>query len=144
MIALAALPLVVVIALLIVAVVTAFRPAGDNVAGFTLQNFQVLYGNPFVYKTLLNTFIFAFWSVGFALFFGVPIAWLVERTDLPGRGLVFPLMAIGVLIPTFFTAMGWMFLLHSRIGIINQWIVKYTPIRAVTVQRRDPPRNGFR
>jgi len=142
-IAIAALPLIFVIALLIVAVMTAFRPVGDNVTGFTLQNFQVLYGNSFVYKTLLNTFVFALWSVAFALFFGVPIAWLVERTDLPGRGFVFPLMAIGVLIPTFFTAMGWMFLLHSRIGIINQWIVRYTPLEQSPFNVATLPGMGF-
>jgi iron(III) transport system permease protein len=142
-VAVAALPLVVVIALLVVAVMTAFRPAGDNVAGFTLEHFRVLYTNPFVYKTLLNTFVFAFWAVVFALIFGVPIAWLVERTDLPGRGLVLPLMAIGVLIPTFFTAMGWTFLLHSRIGIINQWIVKYTPFEQSPFNVATLPGMGF-
>ena len=58
-----------------------------------------------------------------ALFFAIPIAWLVERTDLPGKELVFTLMAVGALVPTFFTAMGWVFLLHPRIGVVNRIFV---------------------
>ena len=47
----------------------------------------------------------------------------MERTDLPGKELVFTLMAVGALVPTFFTAMGWVFLLHPRIGVVNRIFV---------------------
>jgi iron(III) transport system permease protein len=32
-------------------------------------------------------------------------------------------MAVGALVPTFFTAMGWVFLLHPRIGVVNRIFV---------------------
>ena len=58
-----------------------------------------------------------------SLLFAVPTAWLVERTDLPGKNFVFMLVTLGALLPTFFTAMGWVFLLHPRIGIVNRFVV---------------------
>ncbi|HLI20849.1 MAG TPA: ABC transporter permease subunit, partial [Stellaceae bacterium] len=48
-----------------------------------------------------------------------PAAWLVERTDLKGKAAVLTVMTLGLLIPGFATAMGWLFLMHPRIGLFN-------------------------
>jgi len=90
---------------------------------YTLKHYREIFTDAFTYKTFLNTLGFAITAVLVALFFAVPTAWLVERTDLPGKGMIFMLVTLGALLPTFFTAMGWVFLLHPRIGIINRWLV---------------------
>ena len=90
---------------------------------YTLKHYQTLFADSFTYRTLLNTLGFACTSVIVSLLFAVPTAWLVERTDLPGKDLVFTLVTISALVPTFFTAMGWVFLLHPRIGIVNKLLV---------------------
>jgi iron(III) transport system permease protein len=90
---------------------------------YTLNHYRNIFTDSFTFKTLLNTLGFASTTVVVALFFAIPIAWLVERTDLPGKELVFTLMAVGALVPTFFTAMGWVFLLHPRIGVVNRIFV---------------------
>ncbi len=127
LIALGAILLTAVVVLLLVTVDIAFR-VEDRGDVYTFQNFLDLYGDPFAYKSLLNTLGFAATTVVTALIFAVPTAWLAERTDLPARGAVYPLMTIGVLIPGFFTAMGWLFLLHPRIGMVNTWLVSVLPI----------------
>ncbi len=91
---------------------------------YTLNNYRNILTDPFTYKTMLNTLGFASTTVLISLFFAIPIAWLVERTDLPGKESVFTLMAIGALVPTFFTAMGWVFLLHPRIGVVNKLLME--------------------
>ena len=91
---------------------------------YTLSHYRTILTDPFTYKTLLNTLGFASTTVTVSLFFAIPIAWLVERTNLPGKSLVFTFMAIGTLLPTFFTAMGWVFLLHPRIGIVNKFLMQ--------------------
>ena len=90
---------------------------------YTLSHYRNILTDSFTFKTLLNTLGFASTTVVISLFFAIPIAWLVERTDLPGKEFVFTLMAVGELVPTFFTAMGWVFLLHPRIGVVNRIFV---------------------
>src|SRR4030095_11695738 len=97
---------------------------GDPVV-YTLKHYRTLFTDPTTYRTLANTLGFASTTVLVALLFAVPTAWLVERTDLPGKNLVFALVTIGALVPTFFTSMGWVFLLHPRIGIINKFLVEW-------------------
>ena len=96
---------------------------GDPIV-YTLKHYRKMFTDPSTYRTLLNTLGFATTAVLVALFFAVPTAWLVERTDLPGKNLIFILVTIGALVPTFFTSMGWVFLFHPRIGIVNHFFVE--------------------
>ncbi len=63
-------------------------------------------------------------TVVVAMSFGLAASWLVERTDLPGKQAVYALMTGVLLFPSIFMAMGWMFLLHPRIGVINTWLMR--------------------
>lgn len=96
---------------------------GDADLAYTAGNFIEVFSDARTYTVLLDTFAFAFVSLVIALAFGIPAAWLAERTDFRAKTLLFTLMAIGLLIPGFAAAMGWLFLLHPRIGLINQLLV---------------------
>lgn len=121
--ALGAAPLVGVVFLTAIAVAMSFQGAGEKGDYLTLEHYRALYGDSFALRAFSNTLVFAVTATGVALVFAIPIAWLVERTRLPGKNLVFPLMSIGLLTPGFFTAMGWVFLLHPRIGVVNRWLM---------------------
>jgi iron(III) transport system permease protein len=88
----------------------------------TLANYLALYSDRFAYGALINTLGFSVVTLIISFLFGVPIAWLTERTDINGRSIIYVMMTIGVFIPSFFTAMGWIFLFHPRIGALNNWI----------------------
>jgi iron(III) transport system permease protein len=90
---------------------------------YTAGNFVEVFSDARTYSVLLDTFAFAFVSLVVALAFGIPAAWLAERTDFRAKTLLFTLMAIGLLIPGFAAAMGWLFLLHPRIGLVNQFLI---------------------
>jgi iron(III) transport system permease protein len=94
----------------------------DPVAGYSLKNYTALFTDAFTYRILWNTAEFSLISLAVAFLFGLPTAWLVERTDFPGKTILLTLMTIGLLIPGFAVAMGWLFLLHPRIGIVNQFL----------------------
>ena len=96
---------------------------GDPIV-YTLKHYRDLFTDGSTYRTLLNTLGFSSTTVLVALFFAVPTAWLVERTDLPGKNFIYGLVTIGALVPTFFTSMGWVFLLHPRIGLINKYFME--------------------
>lgn len=91
----------------------------DREAAYSLRNYVDVFGDRFTYGVLANTFGLAAVSLTIALAFGLPAAWLAERTDLPGKPLLFTLMTMGLLVPGFATAMGWLFILHPRIGLGN-------------------------
>jgi iron(III) transport system permease protein len=116
----------VVILLLAIVLVIAFQDPLDT-SVYTLKNFRNLYLEPFVYSTLLNTAGFTLVSTFTALFFAVPIAWFAERTDLPGRSSIFPLMMASTILPGLFGALGWLFMFHPRIGMINRWLMDFFP-----------------
>src|SRR5262249_42585265 len=95
---------------------------GDPALTYTAQNFVEVFSDGRTWRVLLDTIAFAFVSLVIALSFGIPAAWLAERTDFRAKTLLFTLMAIGLLIPGFAAAMGWLFLLHPRIGLVNIYL----------------------
>jgi iron(III) transport system permease protein len=91
----------------------------DPIATYSFEHYIKVFSDPYAFKVLLNTLGFALTTLIVSLSFGLPCAWLVERTTLPGKSILYTLMTIGLLLPGFATAMGWLFLMHPRIGVIN-------------------------
>ncbi|HZR98394.1 MAG TPA: iron ABC transporter permease [Chloroflexota bacterium] len=119
MVLLALVPAAIIVGLLLLVVWISFRESVTSDA-LTLRHYASLYTDPFAYSALLNTIGFTAVTLFVALVLGVPIAWLVERTDIRGKSGIITVMTMSVLIPGFFTAMGWLFLAHPRIGMLNQ------------------------
>jgi iron(III) transport system permease protein len=124
---------IVILSLLAIVIALSFRTGslGASDAAWSLANYPTIFLDSFTYRVLANTIGFAVTSLLVALFFGVPLAWLVERSDLPAKPLLFTLMAIGLLLPGFGSAMGWLFLMHPRIGLVNVWIQQHAGIGPV-------------
>ena len=97
------------------------RP-GDATMTLSLGNYTDVFESSFTWQVIANTLGFSGMTLVVALAFGLPAAWLAERTDFPGKGLLFTLMTVGMLIPGFAGAMGWLFMLHPRIGLVNVWL----------------------
>jgi iron(III) transport system permease protein len=96
---------------------------GDPALSYTLRNFTEVFSDPRTFSVLIDTIGFSAVALVVALGFGIPAAWLAERTDFPAKALLFTLMAVGLVIPGFAAAMGWLFLLHPRIGLLNQLLM---------------------
>jgi iron(III) transport system permease protein len=118
---------IIILALLVIIIALSFRTGslGAADAAWSFANYPTIFLDSFTYRVLANTIGFALTTLLVALFFGVPIAWLVERSDLPAKPLLFTFMAIGLLLPGFGSAMGWLFLMHPRIGLVNAWILQH-------------------
>ena len=98
---------------------------GDPDAIYTLVNYSEILAEPFTWRVLANTLQFTVIALAISMLFGLPAAWLFARTDLPGKVLLSSLMTVGLLIPGFASAMGWLFLLHPRIGLVNGWLMAH-------------------
>ena len=116
---------------------------GTASAIYTLANYRELLTDPFLLQVIKNTLVFAASSTLVALVIGLPIAWLVERTTLPAKTLVYTLMTLGLLIPGIYTAMGWTLIAHPRIGILNRWLVDLLGLESGPINIATPIGMGF-
>jgi iron(III) transport system permease protein len=116
----------VIVAMLVVVVWLGFRvgDVGDPAARYAFGNYRDMFGDPETYRVLADSLGFALVTLAVSLAFGLPLAWLVERTDLPAKTALFTMMTVGLLLPGFASAMGWLFLMHPRIGMINTWLMR--------------------
>ena len=123
--ALIALALIACLAILILLVTVLWLSftegtPGDPRLGYTLRHYADTFLDAFTYEVLWNTLLFLVVTLAVSFALALPMAWLVERTDFPAKSFVFTLMTVALLIPGFAVALGWVFLLHPRIGMINQ------------------------
>ena len=96
-----------------------FLPFEDG-AEWTFQNFTDVYSDVVLYTEIIpTTLIFVFGAVIVAFTIAFILAWLIERTDLPGRNLFFTLTLFPVLIPTVILAIAWMFMFTPNTGWVN-------------------------
>ena len=109
----------VILSLLGTVLAQSFIPQDGKGSGLTLSNFVGVFSDPQTFHVLLNSLGFSATALVVAFGFGLPIAWLVESTDLKGKNIVLVLVLITLLIPGFAAAAGWLFLLHPRIGLGN-------------------------
>ncbi len=142
---LASVPLLVIFVLVAVLVWISFQTGilGSFEANYSLDNYAELLGDPFVARVTLNTLVFTVVATLVALTIGLPIAWLTERTTLPGKGLVYATMTLGLLIPGIYTAMGWTFIAHQRIGFLNRWLVSTFGLEQGPINIATPAGMGF-
>jgi iron(III) transport system permease protein len=90
---------------------------------YTLEHYREIYLEKFTFTVIGNTLLFSGVTLVVALAVALPMAWLIERTDFPRKSVVFTCLTIGLLVPGFSTALGWLFLLSPRVGLINLWLI---------------------
>jgi iron(III) transport system permease protein len=115
---LVALPVVVLL-------FASFRPAGQlpfTGNTWTITTYAEVFGNTSTYHLLTNTLVYAAGALAVALPLAFVLAWLTERTDLPGRQLLYSLMFVPMLMPSFALALGWILLLGPNAGTINVFL----------------------
>src|SRR5919204_633881 len=87
---------------------------------FTLANYVEAYGRLRHLQALVNSLEFGLGVAFLAGIFGVPIAWAISRTDMPGKGFV-RLMVFGAFItPPYLAAIGWILLAGPNSGWLNR------------------------
>lgn len=111
---------------LLAMLVQTFRPPGvlplDTRWLFTTRYYGEVFGDASTYVLLGNALRYAFLTIVFALPLALFFAWLVERTDMPGRSVFYSLMFVPMVLPGFFTALAWVQLLGPNAGALNVWM----------------------
>ena len=85
-------------------------------SSFTFWRYVAL---PSTINAIENTLEFSVVSAAFTTVFATTYAWLVARTDVPGKRILELLPILGLSVPLLFKAFSWDFLLNPSSGIIN-------------------------
>jgi iron(III) transport system permease protein len=89
-------------------------------ARWSLEHIHALFTDPIIYTRILpDTFVFVAGTVAVVFVIAFGLAWLVERTDLPGREIWFSLILFPLLVPTPVLAIAWIFLMGPNAGWLN-------------------------
>ncbi|MBT5050000.1 MAG: iron ABC transporter permease [Rhodospirillaceae bacterium] len=145
LIALAALPMLVIMTLVTVLIWISFQTGilGTSDATYTLSNYVDVFDDSIFLEAVSNTIIFSITATLVAMVIGLPIAWVTERTTLRGKSWIYVIMTLGLLIPGIYTAMGWTFLAHERIGFLNRWAVQIFGFSEAPLNIATPIGMGF-
>ena len=105
--------------------ITAFRGPGDLLpmekgSRWTLANLVEVYLNPSLFTDVVpNTAIFVLGSVAITFLVAFTLAWLIERTDLPWRAVIFTVVLFPLLVPGIVVAFAWTLLFAPNAGWVN-------------------------
>lgn len=89
---------------------------------WTLDNYVRVLLNPATYSVLLNTFLFAFGALAMSFGLSITFAWLIERTDLPIRNLLFVVIVASIGMPNVIVGIAYAILLNPVNGLVNSLI----------------------
>jgi len=94
----------------------------DETGHWTLTNYQAMVGQMSLIEPMLNSLLLGFAVATVSTGFGVPLAWLVARTDLPGRSIIRAMLLATFVTPSFIGATAWIMLAAPNSGWINFFV----------------------
>jgi iron(III) transport system permease protein len=89
--------------------------------GLTLEFFREALSGRLYLQALLNSLILGSWTGLFSLVIGLPLAWAVSRTNVPGKPLIRMTASLAYLSPPFLTAIAFVNLFGPNAGLINKF-----------------------
>lgn len=87
-----------------------------------LSDFASVIANENTIKAIKNTFIVSLAVAVLCLLIGLPLAWLLTRTNLPFKKFFRSGFCLPYAIPPFVGAIGWIILANPTSGVLNQWL----------------------
>jgi iron(III) transport system permease protein len=97
---------------------------GDGRAGFGFEAWLSAWNQAGMVQSLVNTATRTVATEIISLPLAVLIAWLVARSDLPGKRLIDNLMWVAFFLPALPVLLGWILLFGPDYGIVNQVLMK--------------------
>jgi iron(III) transport system permease protein len=88
-------------------------------SGWTLDYFARVVSARLYVQSLINSLVLGAWTGLFSIVIGVPLAWAVSRTNVPGKRLILVTANLSYLSPPFLTAIAFVYLFSPNSGLIN-------------------------
>ena len=98
-------------------------PGEFSLSSLGFANYIKVWGDPATYAVMSNTLWFALGSTGYGIVIAATLAWLVERTNIPGKIWIYAGVPMTLAMPGMLQAMAWVLLASPRIGFINKGLM---------------------
>lgn len=90
--------------------------------GFTTENYLRVFTDPEILPMLSNSLVYATGSATLGTVIGGLLAWIVARTNTPGKALVELMPLYPLLMPPIMKNIAWILLLAPKSGILNNML----------------------
>lgn len=110
------LVLLILIALPLLSLIIGSLHRGGTLSG---HFFAQVFSSWYYLGPLVNSLVLGAWTALFSILIGVPLAWAVSRTDIPGKRFVRVTAVLSYVSPPFLLAIGFVNLLSPNAGVIN-------------------------
>ena len=90
----------------------------------TLERFREAYSSIGLVEMAYNSIAFAVGSAVLAIALGTLLAYLIVRTDVPFKPLMFAASLVPLIIPGILHTIAWIFLASPQIGVINLHVIQ--------------------
>ncbi len=97
----------------------------DPKGGLTAQNYVEVMQRKDLFKALMNSLMLGVVVPAGCLLLGLPMAWMVSRTNMPGKLFVRAFSGIAFVIPSFIGTIGWIFLMAPNSGQLNKLFIAW-------------------
>jgi iron(III) transport system permease protein len=97
-----------------------------DTGAFTFANYIAAYSRSRYVEALVNSLVLGTAAATLCLVFGVPLAWALSRTDMPGKGLIWVSILGTFMIPPYLGAVGWILLAGPNAGWLNRAAIALT------------------
>ena len=94
--------------------------------GFSAENYQRVFADQQIWSLLNNSILYAAGSAALGTGIGAMLAWIVARTNTPGKRLVELMPLYPILMPPIMKNIAWILLLAPKSGILNNMIEQLT------------------
>lgn len=116
--------LIVILALLtlspvVMLVIGSFSKGLNTFGDFTVAKYVSVYTDPGFYAVLGNTLVFVLFSALFSTILALFLAYLNNRTNIPGKFMFRVISVVPMMIPHVLFAVSWALLLNPSNGILN-------------------------
>jgi iron(III) transport system permease protein len=94
-------------------------PTEFTFSEMSIENYEEVWLDPGTMRIINNTLIYVTGATTIGITLAVVLAWLVERTNMPGKIWIYAGVPMTLAMPSMLQAMAWVLLLSPRIGYLN-------------------------
>jgi iron(III) transport system permease protein len=88
----------------------------------TFAHFRDAFTSRLYVQALVNSLVLGAWTAGLSVAIGLPLAWAVSRTNVPGKRFVHLTAVVSYLTPPFLTAIAFVNLFSPNAGLVNAFV----------------------